>query len=121
MASVRLIGKRKPGGITPTIVYRRPSSLTFDPTASGFASKTLRQTSSLSTATLLRPASSSPGSNTRPIAGFTPKTSKKFALAATARRDTAPDGSSALTPRKLLYAANAVNDFISRRQSTYSG
>ena len=63
-------GKKNPGGVTPTMVWNRPSTSSPDPTASIRAPSAPRQNASLITTSAASSASSGPKS--RPRAGRTP-------------------------------------------------
>src|SRR5947207_14370590 len=73
-------GWRKLFGITPTIVYGRPSSVIDVPKTSGRELSASRQKSSLIIATAGPSGRSSSCMKVRPSAGGKPRTPKKFAL-----------------------------------------
>ncbi len=117
--SAVICGKKKVGGITPTIVRGRPFMTIACPIARGSAAKALRHSASLRT-TVFR--SRSPAWKVRPTAAVEPRTSKKF-------DDTlAPDQRSAVASRPVtaiamwpMSAAPAIDWARSRMSSARPG
>ena len=110
-------GDSNPGGITPTIVYGRPSSITERPRASGDAPNSRVHRPWLNTAALAAAGSSSEGSSVRPRAAVAPSVGNRVPEAPSARRRSG-------SPRPDSVGANSSNAAsdekarVSRRQST---
>ena len=112
-------GKLKPGGITPTTLWRMPSRVISRPVIAGSAPKALRHRPSLNRATWSRPGWSSPASNVRPVAGPTRSAAKNSGVTRALRTMDGSPGAVRLAPDALVNSARCENSRSLARNSRY--
>ena len=114
------IGHQNCAGSTPMISKVWPSKATVRPTTDGSAPKRRRHSASLSRTTRCRPTLSSSARKSRPSAGVTPMTRKEPGVTSSGRtRSGSPIAGQVVGARwrRIVYAAIAENEWLSRRQS----